>query len=278
MKGERYALAVSRLGWLMCEFEQTLLASSEGCTIDTTFVRRRITKRLPTVDEARVALDAFADLGVLRNDHGVLSLSKKTLHDTQDFRVGVWQGLNASRADPDKAPSVRVCASLPPELETGVKQSLRREASDLRAAILEIIASARQRLVLASPFWDEETAEEVADLLVRRIEAGVQVVILGRFTEQRGSAVTSTFRHLSRGGKCQVLSWFNVGREKTNVQTFHFKLAVADEGRTAYMGTANFTISGLRSRMELGVIVSGEPARQLYRIINVAIGLARPAF
>lgn len=62
------------------------------------------------------------------------------------------------------------------------------------------------------------------------------------------------------------------------MQTFHFKVAIADEGKTAYLGSANLNTAGLRSRMELGVILSGEASRKLYRVIMTALGLAKPAF
>jgi phosphatidylserine/phosphatidylglycerophosphate/cardiolipin synthase-like enzyme len=278
MKGERYARTASRLGWLVHDVEHALLASSEGRTVDSVLVRACTRRRLPTADETEAVLDALLDLGVLRNEQGVLRLSKKNLADTEGFRSGVWQGLRVSSADDEKGLSIRLCLTLPPELETAIKEGLRREAADLRAAILEIIVSARRELVLASPFWDEETADEIGELLRKRIEAGVQVIVLGRFVEPSTSALTASLRQLSESGRCRVLSWFNVSQGVRNVQTFHFKAAVADKGNSAYVGTANFTTSGLRSRMELGVIVSGEPARQVYRIISVALGLARPAF
>ena len=63
-----------------------------------------------------------------------------------------------------------------------------------------------------------------------------------------------------------------------NIQTFHFKAAVADQGTKAYLGSANLTTSGLRSRMELGVILTGEVAGQLHRVIVAALALASPAF
>jgi len=278
MTGELYAQAASRLDWLMREVEQALSASSDECTVDAAFVRSRKTGRLPTADEATAVLDAFVDLGVLRNDRGVLHLSKKCLEDTAGFRSGVWQGLRVSSSDIEKKSPVRLCIALPPELEAEIEEGLRREAADLRAAILEIIASARRDLVLASPFWDEETADEIADLLKKRIEAGVHVSVLGRFAEPGTSAVAASLRQLSASGRCRVLSWFSVGPGERNIQTFHFKAAVADEGEIAYLGTANFTMSGLRSRMELGVVISGEPARQFYRIIIAALSLASPVF
>jgi len=277
MKGERYALAAYRLGWLMRELERSLRANLEESIVDAAFVRSRVTRRLPTSDEIAAALDALADLGVLRDDRGVLHISKKGLEDTEGFRLGIWQALRVL-SDAEKAPSVRLCVALPPELDAAVEDYIRREASDLRAAILEIIVSARCHLVLASPFWDEETADEITDLVKKRIEAGVVVTVLGRFAEPGTSAVAASLRELAAGGRCRVLSWFDARRGERNVQTFHFKAAVADEGQTAYLGTANFTMSGLRSRMELGVILSGEPARQVYHIISAVLGLARSAF
>lgn len=69
-----------------------------------------------------------------------------------------------------------------------------------------------------------------------------------------------------------------VAQGDKNIQTFHFKAAVADQGTKAYLGSANLTTSGLRSRMELGVILTGEVAGQLHRVIVAALALASPAF
>jgi hypothetical protein len=48
-----------------------------------------------------------------------------------------------------------------------------------------------------------------------------------------------------------------------------------DGGRRAWLGTANFTTSNLRSRMELGFVVSGPQALALSRVLDLVLGLAK---
>jgi len=57
------------------------------------------------------------------------------------------------------------------------------------------------------------------------------------------------------GHKCSILSWYEGAGTET--QVFHFKAVSADTGQRAYMDSANMTVSSLRSRMELGVILRG---------------------
>jgi phosphatidylserine/phosphatidylglycerophosphate/cardiolipin synthase-like enzyme len=273
---EQYIRAARRLSWLLQELEQALGAASDRCIVDEHFIRTRATRRLPTQDQITAAMAALADLGILDIDGSSLRLSKRSLHDTQEFRSGVWKTLGC--AEDTGTTKVQLCAAAPPGLDTAVACRLYEEAIELRAAILEVIVSAERQLILASPFWDEETADEIADLLAKRLEAGVAITVLGRFTEPSNSPTMTILRQLGDHPQCTVLSLFSGGQRGSEVQTFHFKAAVADEGRIAYLGSANLTTSGLRSRLELGVILAGEAARQLYRVINTTLRLARAAF
>jgi phosphatidylserine/phosphatidylglycerophosphate/cardiolipin synthase-like enzyme len=73
---------------------------------------------------------------------------------------------------------------------------------------------------------------------------------------------------------CSILSWFEGSGSDT--QTFHFKAISADRGTRAYLGSANMTVSSLRSRMELGVVLTGKVAEELDRVLRVVLTLASP--
>ncbi len=274
---DRYIEVVDRLHWLLPRLESALLLLPDGSCVDASFIHANSGERLPNADEAAAALNGLTALGIIRGDRGTLRLDRKRLLETSGFRSGVLESVRVlgTSALPDN--DVRLCVAVPPDLDSALCRSFFQEADDLRAAILEIIASAKRQLILASPFWDQETTQELAELVERRLSAGVEVTILGRFAEPSESRTTPSFRKLA-GHHCQVVSWFHAGPGQSAVQTFHFKVAIADEGRTAYLGTANFTTSGLRSRMELGVILSGKPSKQLYRIMEEVLRFGRPAF
>jgi phosphatidylserine/phosphatidylglycerophosphate/cardiolipin synthase-like enzyme len=275
---DRYIEAAGRLNWLMHRLESALRPLPDGFCVDASFVRANSGERLPNADEAAAAVDALAAIGIVREDNGALRLDQKRLQETNGFRTGVLETARVLGPTALFNNDVRLCVALPPGLDSALSHEILNEADDLRAAIFEIIASAKRQLILASPFWDQETIDELAELVDKRLSAGVEVTILGRFAEHSESNTTPRFRRLARHNHCRVVSWFQADSTQNSVQTFHFKLAIADEGRTAYLGTANFTTSGLRSRMELGVILSAKPAKQLYRIMEEVLKFARPVF
>jgi phosphatidylserine/phosphatidylglycerophosphate/cardiolipin synthase-like enzyme len=147
-----------------------------------------------------------------------------------------------------------------------------RNAADLRSAVVGLIASAEARLVLASPFWDEETADELYAVLARRIDAGVRVHLLGRSlggSSQAGLVLEELSRRL--GAACRTFTWSRPAAvDPLGWETFHFKAAIAD-GQRAYLGTANFTVGGLRSRMELGFVAQGPLASAIARILDAVL-------
>jgi hypothetical protein len=275
---DRYIEVADRLNWLLPRLESALLLSPDGSSVDASFIHANSGERLPNADEAAAAMDALSALGIIREDRGAFHLDQKRLLETKGFRSGVLEAVRVFGSTASAENPVRLCVAVPPGLGSAFSRGFFNQADDLRAAILEIIASAKRSLILASPFWDQETTQELAELVDKRLSAGVDVTILGRFAKPSESTSTSSFRQLARHSRCHVVSWFHTGSVQGIVQTFHFKVAIADEGRTAYLGTANFTTSGLRSRMELGVILSAKPSKQLYRIMEEVLGFARPAF
>lgn len=275
---ETYIHAALRIGWLLQGLESGLTAVTDGFVVDPQFVRTGATSRLPTHEEILAAINALADLCILRREGTAFHLNKQHLRDTEGFRTGVWRTIETLKPEDAEAARVSLCAATPPGIDPDLASRICRDTEELRSAILEIIASAKSELILASPFWDEESTTELEELLGKRLDAGVTVILLGRFNKPDFTLIAPILRRLGNHPRCSVLSWFNPSEKDTTIQTFHFKAAVADQGTKAYLGSANLTTSGLRSRMELGVILTGEAARQLHRVIIVALALAKSAF
>ena len=271
---ETYIRIASQLGWLLQAIEDALTDCADGANINRNFFRRLGINRLPSEDEALAALQALAALGILRRNKSKFLLDRTTLLEKIEYCRGVKEALAVSVLPSQSL--VKLCAALPVGLDSMVEKALRHNTVDMRANLMEIIASAKTWVALASPFWDAETARELAEVLIRRLDAGVRVDILGRFEEEDGGA-----RQLQAklGGyqHCQLFAWLEENSaDRFKRQTFHFKAVVSDDGAKAYLGTANLTASGLRSRMELGVILEGEVARQLAQIVKVTLSIARP--
>lgn len=181
------------------------------------------------------------------------------------------------------------------------------------ATDVKVIATRPERAValdkeLAEAGWQtphpEETDESMADLIAGAARSiGVMTpfldirgsVILKRLLERAHADVQITLilRNLDRPerkdyplGFPLILDWL---RERhvavydyslehfpgAPIETFHAKLLLVD-GVRAYIGSANMTGASFESSMELGVILSGEAARQLSRFVEVVVRCAKP--
>src|SRR5207248_7974603 len=80
------------------------------------------------------------------------------------FRSGARVGLDVAAAHAS-ATSLRLLQALPGGLDDARRAALQREADDLRAALVHLIVAAHTSLVLASPFWDDDTVEDLGALL-----------------------------------------------------------------------------------------------------------------
>jgi len=140
--------------------------------------------------------------------------------------------------------------------------------------MLDVIAAAKQSLLIASPFWDAVTSEEIATLAKKKLRGGVSVTLLGRFSRDLPASVRNELRKIAEEPNCSILSWFEGSGSDT--QTFHFKAISADRGTRSYLGSANMTESSLRSRMEIGLVFTGKVAKELDRVLRVVLTLASP--
>ena len=269
-----YVRAVELLRWLMLPLERRLALCTDGTAIDRAFVQRSGDDRLPSPDEVAVATNALISIGILKlGTQPGYRLDKAKLAETEGYRAGVQEALAHRNAEDRSHPLL--LASTPSGLPVGAEQNIRAHAADLRAGIVNLLFSARERIVLASPFWDRSTAEELGEMLSRRLEAGVAVDILGRFNTN-DEALNTLVSRLSGHEQVRLFSWNAVASgDPFGSQTFHFKAVVADGGARAYLGSANLTISGLRSRMELGVLLRGELALEVARILEVVLGVSQ---
>jgi phosphatidylserine/phosphatidylglycerophosphate/cardiolipin synthase-like enzyme len=269
-----YATAAGRLNWLMDALETKLDSLPNGSVITSEFVRSSCPGRRSTADEAAVVLGALEDIEVVTMGPNGYILQGSGLAMTARFRAGVRAGL-AVRTEPD--PGVRLCAALPSGLPAAVESALRIRTEDLRGVVVDLVAGAREELVLVSPFWDAATVDEIGPMLLQRLGAGVRVRVLGRFGTGTPTIESNALARLALHPRCHLLSWYEASQDDPfGARTFHFKAAIADSGLRAYLGTANFTTSGLRSRLEIGVILEGAAACRLAEIAEAVLTLARP--
>ena len=275
---ERYADAVRRMRRVMDAVEEWLATLPHGSVVSAIHIQQEIRSLHMSYDQVALALNALAELGVLDVQNGWI-LNCPRLLETATYRAGVRIGLDHALALMHTS-ELRFLAALPAGLPLATQQALQREADDLRAALFGLLAQAEEHLLLASPFWDDTTITDLGDILERRLKGGIRVDLLGRSaSSQMGSehGFALIIQRLQGYTGCRAFTWNEVlPEDRFGTQTFHFKCIIADYGKQAYLGTANFTSASLRSRMELGVLLTGEDARTLSRIVIQVLNVARP--
>jgi hypothetical protein len=273
-----YVLAVNSHPWLFPPIEEALGNLDQSRDSEVLRLSRSIrtaTGRPISDDEILVAFNALCDLGILERSGSRFRFNRAQFEATLELRRAIQSTIAIlGEGGPDITPSVQLCVSLPPSLSSVAEHVIRESSADLRSSLLDVATSAKQSLIVASPFWDADTTSEMVALAQKKRAANVKVCLLGRFSKDLPNNVKVELHKIANDPGCEVLSWFEgSGKE---AQTFHFKAISADRGLRGYVGSANMTVSSLRSRMELGLILTGNAASQLERILRVVLTMAVP--
>lgn len=271
-----YPQAIRRLRWLLDAVETQLDRQPEDALISRDVLRRMSTQRIATDDEIALAIAALAELCILHREANHWRVDVAKLHASSGYRRGVREALQLVDGAAE-ATQVDLLIALPPSVDPSMRHGLLREGNDLRSALIDLIASSQHRIVLASPFWDTATTLDLKPLLKRRIAAGVQVDLLGRSLDHytRQGMVLRQFAEELGAERCRAFAWQRPSViDPFGSETFHLKVAIADDGARAYMGTANFTAASLRSRLELGLMVRGPIARSLACMLDMILDRA----
>lgn len=272
-----YILTCKSHHWLLPAVEGVLKGADLSAGNDVSRLLRGIRGpggRPISEDEAIVAFNALCDLGVLERSGPRYVLNRMRLEATDQLRSGIHATSAILSENSSTTPEVQLSVSLPPNLPAAAEHVIHECSTDLRSGLLDVVASARESLIVASPFWDAGTTAEMVALARKKLASGVQVSLLGRFSQELPVKVKSELVKIATSPGCSILSWYEGTGNET--QTFHFKAISADRGTKAYMGSANMTVSSLRSRMELGAILTGNAAINLDRILRVVITMASP--
>jgi PLD-like domain len=251
--GDVYSLGLLGTGRILDAVELALEAVPDGHQVTIRSLRALVSHVSPTNDQLEATVEALVSVGAVERVGDKLVVRAGGLSASAGYRRGVRAGLLARPAEPTS----RLLVALPPSFDP---THLAIGAWDLRAAIVDLIASSEAHLLLASPFWDEETTEEFGSLLRHKVDQGVMVELVGRRVSTQfpdGRALINLVERLGSPANVHATAWFHrpTAPSDQGIQTFHFKCAIADHGARAYLGSANFTSAGLRSRAELGVLM-----------------------
>lgn len=171
------------------------------------------------------------------------------------------------------APSyVKALCSAPVQLDSILAEQAIQSGlwgGSLLAALGNLMAGARHDLAIISPYWRLDGVRSLLSTAGRASYAGLQVRVFSpgapRMKPEDLEALSFLIDKLrNSGARVQRLA----PRLVEGMAPFvHAKLIVADSNR-AYVGSANFTSSGLNYGLEAGVIVEGDIASAFALWVN----------
>ena len=151
----------------------------------------------------------------------------------------------------------------------GIELAYKTRARTTLGVLIQLIANARQKIVLGAPFIQAERSFSgpLVEALQSGLRRGVQIDIV---------STAQSLRALRR------VDWLNSSHSnihffqpKTNIEQeqrlgSHAKFCIADE-TAAYVGSANLTGPGLTENLEMGFLVHGKQAKQVADFWNFLV-------
>lgn len=198
--------------------------------------------------------------------------------------VGVpWEAFGIAHSglsDYGVASSAKAVCSAPAHMDASL--ALRAGASSLwggslLVALGKILGEVKQDLVIFSPYWRTGGVQSLLAAAGRKCYTGVNVSVFTqpRVTMKPGDEEGLTFFiDTIRAGGASVLVRVPSAHDGLT-PTLHAKLIIAD-GTTGYVGSANFTRSGLDHGLEAGVFAEGEIANAFFRWSKAIVATCEP--
>ncbi|OYR70468.1 phospholipase D-like domain-containing protein [Halorubrum ezzemoulense] len=164
----------------------------------------------------------------------------------------------------EEPPENTIVATIPyddPSLDHGMFEPL-------HGNLLELIRSAENNLVLMSPFLSERAYERLRPALHTAAANGARIKLITHSLTYGDKDYNREFVRAVRDD--ERLAPNTTTYEYINDETwttFHAKIVIAD-GRSAYLGTANLTHTGLGDNLELGVIFRDDTSTRLDTLVG----------
>jgi phosphatidylserine/phosphatidylglycerophosphate/cardiolipin synthase-like enzyme len=149
---------------------------------------------------------------------------------------------------------------------------IREDVRSLEVVLQEIIDSARKEIQILA-YAVTSSAMPVLQGLERAARRGVKVTLVLNNPEELEEGVRNFLSCLSREypGHVKVLGFGGTDR------ALHAKAVVADRS-VALVGSANLTGGGMIRNYEVGVVVEGEPASAIARVVDrVVLQASKPS-
>ena len=152
----------------------------------------------------------------------------------------------------------------------GAELAYKTRARTTLGVLTQLIAGARQKIILAAPFIQAErslTEGSLAEALQAALLRGVRLDIVST-----GQSLQSLRQVKWLGLPHQNVRFFQA---KANIEQeqrlgSHAKFCIADE-TSVYVGSANLTGPGLSEHLEMGFLVDGKYAKQIADFWNFLV-------
>lgn len=145
-------------------------------------------------------------------------------------------------------------------------------------SLIELASQAEQRLVIVSPFLDDEGLEWIAQLFESTSKRPVKRTLVLRGRDQ--AEIDALRRHAAQlsANRTELFSYaisHDPAVRSTAIETFHAKIMLADIDK-AYVGSANMTRWSRDFSMECGVIIRGPAVRPVATLVEAMIRISSP--
>ena len=140
-----------------------------------------------------------------------------------------------------------------------------------------LASSTKRRLIVMTPFLDPAGASWLVSLFERTPPSAERILILRHLSEPSHPSFPTGYLSVKDrldelGVKVFDYALKRVGGVGT--ETFHAKVVVRDD-QQVYVGSSNMNRASLEYSMELGVLLSGQAATSVSRVVSAILSIAR---
>jgi len=175
----------------------------------------------------------------------------------------------------------RVVLTRPPQPSALEQQLVDRgwRAVDIgttRETFVDLVRSARRRVLVMTPFLDIRGADWLCDLFDRVGEGVERVLVLRTLENPQRPDYPIGYPHAAsrlRQAGVQVFNYSIPRALGSGRETFHAKVVLCDADH-AYVGSSNLTAASLEHSMELGIALTGRAAVKLAEVIEAVLSCA----
>ncbi len=152
------------------------------------------------------------------------------------------------------------------------------ELLPIHSTLRDMISRAAEDVVILNPFFDKFAVKELQDVIISAVNRSVAVKIITRYISGTRRSNLEALHPIIEGvGRCERSAYFTIyqyqseEKKEGRLLDFHAKMVISDRNKEAYLGSANLTETGLRSRLELGTKITGRYVTTLYELVNYLI-------